>query len=84
MTTNDTRQLGVVAWWHATRDFGFITLDGGGREDLFFHATAARTKAGEYVRFERGERVVCVEGLDRFGKRAATWVRRAADEQEAA
>ena len=62
---------GVVKWFNATKGFGFITPDGGGK-DVFVHVTAVQ-RAGLQALSE-GQRVNFDVVDDRKGKKAENLV----------
>jgi CspA family cold shock protein len=62
---------GVVKWFNATKGFGFIAPDGGGK-DVFVHVTAVQ-RAGLQALSE-GQRVTFDVVDDRKGKKAENLV----------
>jgi CspA family cold shock protein len=58
---------GIVKWFNATKGFGFIAPDGGGK-DVFVHVTAVQ-RAGLQALSE-GQRVTFDVVDDRKGKKA--------------
>ena len=60
--------IGTVKWFNATKGFGFIAPEDGGK-DVFVHITAVQT-AG-LTRLNDGQRVSYEVAMDR-GKAAAT------------
>jgi CspA family cold shock protein len=59
---------GVVKWFQATKGYGFITPDGGGK-DVFVHVTAVQ--AAGLVELKENQRV-SFEITEQRGKQAAT------------
>ena len=62
---------GIVKWFNATKGFGFIAPDGGGK-DVFVHVTAVQ-RAGLQALAE-GQRVTFDVVDDRKGKKAENLV----------
>ena len=62
---------GIVKWFNATKGFGFIAPDGGGK-DVFVHVTAVQ-RAGLQALSE-GQRVTFDVVDDRKGKKAENLV----------
>jgi len=62
---------GVVKWFNATKGFGFIAPDGGGK-DVFVHVTAVQ-RAGLQA-LNEGQRVSFDVVDDRKGKKAENLV----------
>lgn len=52
--SNGNRSTGTVKWFNAEKGFGFITLDGGGK-DAFVHHSAI--KKDGYRTLDEGQRV---------------------------
>jgi CspA family cold shock protein len=62
---------GIVKWFNATKGFGFIAPDGGGK-DVFVHVTAVQ-RAG-LQSLSEGQRVTFDVVDDRKGKKAENLV----------
>jgi cold shock protein len=63
------QEVGTVKWYNATRGFGFIVLEGGGKE-VFVHASALR-RAG-IAELHEGQRVFVGVAEGRKGPEAAS------------
>ncbi len=63
--------MGTVKWFNATKGFGFIAPDGGGK-DVFVHVTAVQ-RAG-LQSLSEGQRVTFDVVDDRKGKKAENLV----------
>lgn len=46
---------GTVKWFNAEKGYGFIAVDGGGREDVFVHYSAIESSG--FRTLEEGQRV---------------------------
>ena len=61
--------MGMVKWYNAARGFGFIVLDGSGK-DVFVHASALLN--GQISRVERRPARLCWRGRWGGGLKAAS------------